>query len=91
MIPDSRLKIILEQWETDLTNNQWQSDLTTERNTSARNYKKWSTNSWLHMTQLNGVEERKNRMLIEFVKSMLFEAELDKRFWREAVLNVLCL
>ena len=35
--------------------------------------------------QQNGVAERKNRTLMEAARCMLIDAELDKRFWAEAV------
>lgn len=37
--------------------------------------------------QQNGVAERKNRSLVETAKSMLLDANLDKRFWGEAILT----
>lgn len=33
----------------------------------------------------NGVAERKNRTLIEMVRCMLFDTDMDKKFWGEAV------
>jgi len=37
--------------------------------------------------QQNGVAERKNRSLTESAKSMLLNADLDNRFWGEAILT----
>lgn len=37
------------------------------------------------MPQQNGVVERKNRVVQDAVRSMLFEANLPKIFWREEV------
>ncbi|KAK2578107.1 hypothetical protein KPH14_012021 [Odynerus spinipes] len=35
--------------------------------------------------QQNGIAERKNRSLIEMARCMLFDAELEKKYWGEAV------
>lgn len=41
--------------------------------------------------QQNGVAERKNRSLVESAKCMLLDADLDKRFWGEAILTAVYL
>ena len=38
-----------------------------------------------HTPQQNGVAERKNRTLVEMARCMLFEANLPRSFWAEAV------
>lgn len=38
-----------------------------------------------HSPQQNGVAERMNRTLVEMAKCMLFDADLPKRFWAEAI------
>lgn len=40
-----------------------------------------------YTSQQNGVAERKNRSLVESAKSMLLDADLDNRFWGEAILT----
>ena len=39
--------------------------------------------------QQNGIEERKNRTLVEMTRTMLCESQLPKYFWAEAV-NTAC-
>lgn len=39
-----------------------------------------------HTTQQNGVVERKNQHLIETIKCLLFEMNIPKIFWSDAVL-----
>ena len=38
--------------------------------------------------QQNGIAERKNRTIMDAVRSMLFESSLDECYWAEAVLSV---
>lgn len=40
-----------------------------------------------HTPEMNGVAERFNRTLVEMIKSMLYEAELDDAWWGEAAVT----
>ena len=40
-----------------------------------------------HTPEMNGVAERFNRSLVEMMKSMLYEAELDSAWWGEAAMT----
>lgn len=45
----------------------------------------------VHTPEQNGLAERKNRSLIEMTRCMLADANLNKKYWGEAVLTANCL